>query len=161
MREECLAVKSFSFSIESTLRASAAEVWAHAGSMAGVNRELWPLAQMTYPRRQARLMPDTVPLGRPAFRSWILLFGLLPIDYSDVTLLGLEPGVAFNEVSTLGSMRLWRHRRTLLPTAQGCIVRDETFGEPRFPWMTPLLSAAYRLTFEQRHRYLRRIFGAA
>src|SRR5712664_232994 len=115
----------YSFEIASPLRASQERVWAHAGSFAGVNRELWPLARMTYPPAMARLTPEAMPLGRIAFRSWILLFGVVPVEFDDFTLLELEPGRGFYEVSRLLSMREWHHRRTVLPAEGGCIVRDE------------------------------------
>ena len=40
---------SYSFTIATRLRSPTAQVWAHASSFAGVNRELWPLARMTFP----------------------------------------------------------------------------------------------------------------
>src|SRR5436309_223133 len=131
--------ETYHFEIESSLRASAARVWEHASSMAGVNLELWPLVQMTYPPAMKRLTPETVPLGRRAFRSWLLLFGLLPIDYDDLTLIELEPGRGFQEVSPMFSMREWRHRRAVIPTAEGCVVRDEVTCTPRRRWTAPLL----------------------
>src|SRR5690348_16550125 len=107
--------KSYSFTVVSRLRTSADKVWDHASHVTGVNRELWPLVRMTYPAAMARLAPETVPLGRRAFRSWILLFGLLPVEYDDVTLAELTPGRSFHEVSRTMSMREWHHRRTLTP----------------------------------------------
>jgi hypothetical protein len=149
------------FTIASPLRAPAARVWAHASDFAGINRELWPLARMTYPAALARLTPETVPLGRRAFRSWVLLFGLIPVDFDDITLVELEPGRGFYEVSRLFSMREWRHRRTLTPTSEGCIVRDEIACIPRWRWAGPLLVRLFRLAFGLRHRALRRLFGRA
>ncbi len=65
--------KPYTFAIATALSASPERVWGHASSFAGVNRELWPLARMTYPAAMKRLTPDTVPLARVAFHSWILL----------------------------------------------------------------------------------------
>jgi ligand-binding SRPBCC domain-containing protein len=149
----------YSFVIESPLRAPADRVWAHASSFAGINRELWPL-RMTHPPGHARLTPETTPLGRPAFRSWILLFGLVPVDFDDLMLIELEPGRGFSEVSRLFSAREWRHRRTVTPAAGGCVVRDEVTFVPRWPRAGPVLARVYRLAFELRHRVLRRRFGA-
>ena len=50
-------------------RAPAERVWAHASTFAGVNRELWPLARMTFPPAMSRLTPEAFPVGRTAFRS--------------------------------------------------------------------------------------------
>jgi ligand-binding SRPBCC domain-containing protein len=148
----------FSFTVASTLRAPADRVWDHASSFAGINRELWPLVRMTHPHGRERLTPETVPLGRRAFRSWLLLFGLVPVDYDDLTLIALDPGRGFHEVSRLFSASEWRHRRTLTPVNEGCVVEDEVTFVPRWRWAGPLLAWVYRQTFELRHRNLRRLF---
>src|SRR5262245_17438070 len=111
----------WSFTISTPLRASAEQVWAHASTFAGVNRELWPLLRMTFPPALARLTPEQFPVGRTAFRSWLLLFGLVPVDFDDIQLVELEPGQGFSEVSRMLSMREWRHRRTVTPAGEGCV----------------------------------------
>ena len=98
-------------------RAPADRVWEHASSFAGVNRELWPLS-MTHPADRARLTPESVPLGRPAFRSWILLFGLIPVDYDDITLVELEPGQFY----------LFRNADWLIADCASCGVNCATSG---------------------------------
>lgn len=108
-----------------------------------------------------RLTPENVPLGRTAFRSWVLLLGIVPVEFDDITLVELEPGRGFYEVSRMLTMRTWRHRRTLTATTEGCLVRDEVAFEPRWPWLGPLLAWVYRLAFRLRHQNLRRLFGAA
>jgi len=40
---------SYSVTIASRLRSSAARMWEHASTFAGVNCELWPLAHRTFP----------------------------------------------------------------------------------------------------------------
>src|SRR4051812_30918583 len=107
----------FSFAVTTRLRAPAARVWAHASTFAGVNPELWPLVRMTYPAGGGRLAPGAVPIGRVAFRSWVLLVGLVPVEYDDFTLVGLDPGREFSEASRLLTVREWRHRRTVTPAA--------------------------------------------
>ena len=151
--------EAYAFSITSTLRASAEELWSHASSFAGVNRELGPLVYMTYPPSMARLTPAAVPLGRRAFRSWILLLGLIPVDFDDVTLVELEPGRGFYEVSRVASVRQWRHRRTLIPVANGCRLTDELAFAPLWSWAGPLQFWVFRGIFALRYRYLRRRFG--
>lgn len=149
---------SYSFTVASTLRAPADRVWDHASSFAGINRELWPLVHMTHPRGRGRLTPETVPLGQTAFRSWLLLFGLFPVDYDDLTLIALEPGRGFDERSRLFSATQWRHRRTLTPAGEDCVLEDEVMFVPRWPWAGPLLAWVFRRVFEWRHRNLRRLF---
>ncbi len=152
---------TYSFAIASRLQASAERVWAHASSFEGVNRELGPLLRMTYPRRFAVLTPETVPLGRFAFRSWIQLFGLIPVEYDDITLVELEPGRMFHEVSRQMAAREWRHRRTVIPDGPGCILQDEIAFVPRWPAAGPIQARVFRLVFELRHRFLRRHFKGA
>jgi hypothetical protein len=149
-----------SFTISTPLRASAGQVWDHASTFAGVNRELWPLARMTCPPALRRLTPEAFPVGRTAFRSWILLFGLLPVEYDDFTLVELEPGRGFYEVSRLLTLREWRHRRSVRTAEAGCVVRDEIVLVPRWRGTGWLLAWIYRRVFAWRHRRLRRLFGS-
>jgi ligand-binding SRPBCC domain-containing protein len=152
---------SHAFTISTPLRAPAERVWAHASTFAGVNRELWPLVRMTFPPALGRLTPETFPVGRTAFRSWILLFGLVPVEFDDIALVELAPGRGFSEVSRMFSVREWRHRRTVTPAADGCVVRDEIAFVPRWRWAGGFLAWVYRRVFELWHRALRRLFGAA
>jgi hypothetical protein len=151
-------MKSYSFTLRTTLRASSEEVLAHAGAFAGVNRELWPLVQMTHPPELCRFDGERFPLGRTAFRSWFLLFGLVPVEFDDFRLIGLDPGRGFDEQSRLLSTRDWRHRRTVTPAAGGCVVCDEITMTPRLRWTGGILAAAFRFIFEWRHRRLRRLW---
>jgi hypothetical protein len=99
------------FQIQSTLAASPAEVWQHISSMAGVNRELMPLLRMTYPAGLERLDQQTVPLGARLFRSYLLAFGVLPVDWDDLAFESITPGQGFVESSSLATARTWQHRR--------------------------------------------------
>ena len=131
-----------------------------ATSMRGVNRELFPLARMTYPRGLAVLEPGRVPLGTRAFRSWILALGALPIDYDDLTFVALEP-CRFLERSPMLTQREWRHERVVEPAPGGSIVTDRIRLVPRLAALGPLFALVFRLAFRLRHRNLRRIFGTA
>lgn len=153
-------IASYSFTFRSRLPTLAEQVWNHASSFAGVNRELWPLVRMTCPPTQQRMSFDTFPVGRPVFRSWILLFGVIPVEYDDFTLIALEPGREFHEVSHLLTMRQWQHRRSVLPTVGGCVVSDEITMAPRWRGTGWLLACVYRCVFAWRHRRLRRLFKA-
>lgn len=149
------------FAHASRLAADPARVWAHATSMAGVNRELFPLARMTYPAAFAHLDPDRVPLGRRAFRSWILAFGILPIDYDDLTFVTLEPGRRFLERSPMLTQREWRHERVLESCPGGTLLTDRVAFAPRVPALGRLQLRLFGLAFALRHRNLRRLFGTA
>jgi ligand-binding SRPBCC domain-containing protein len=146
---------------QSVVPASPETVWERVSTFEGVNDELRPVLRMTAPARVRGLDPSEVVLGERIFRSWVLLFGVLPIDYDDLTLIALEPGRGFHERSRMLSMRVWEHERTLSPEGTGCLVRDRLSFEPRLPGMGPLLERVVRATFSHRHRRLRRRFGYA
>jgi hypothetical protein len=122
-----------------------------------VNRELAPLFRMTYPPAFASVGIDQVPTGR-LFRSWILLLGVLPVEWDDITIVEHLP-CGFQEVSPMLTIREWRHRRKLSDVPGGCRVVDEASFVPRWPAMGPLLLAMFLLVFRLRHHNLRRMFG--
>jgi ligand-binding SRPBCC domain-containing protein len=141
----------------SVLGAPAEKVWAHATSIAGINAELAPLLKMTAPPGLASLEDvDFVP-GRPIARSTLLLFGFLPVDQMDVTLVELDPGRRFVERSPVRSQRLWQHEREVVPEGAGCRLTDRLTFEPKLGG--PFVAAFLRRVFASRHAYLRRTFG--
>lgn len=151
--------RAFAFAVRSRLATSADAVWNHAIRLDGVNRELAPLARMTAPRAFRAIDLEQAPLGVRVFRSWILVFGFLPIDYDDLTLVELERGRRFLERSTLLTQALWEHERVVTPADAGCVLSDRVRFTPRVAFLGPLHRAVFRLVFELRHRNLRRIFG--
>ena len=156
-----MSERRYGFEFSSRLAAPAAEVWAHATSMRGVNRELFPLARMTHPRELSVLDPARLPIGQRAFRSWILAGGILPIDYDDLTFVALEPGRRFLERSPMLTQREWQHERVIEPAAGGSTITDRVSFAPRVSWLGPLFYPVFRLAFALRHRNLRRIFGGS
>jgi ligand-binding SRPBCC domain-containing protein len=145
---------------QSLLAAPPDAVWARVSTFEGINDELRPLMRMTAPARVRALDPSEVVLGERIFRSWVLLFGLIPIDYDDLTLIALEPGRGFHERSRMLSMRVWEHERMLEPAGDSTTrVTDRLSFEPRLPGAGPLLERFIRATFRHRHRRLRRRFG--
>jgi ligand-binding SRPBCC domain-containing protein len=155
----------YSFSISSRLAASPSDVWASVSTMAGVNAELRPFLKMTCPVRDGSLDSSIVPIGRRAFRSYLLLFGALPIDYDDITLVRIEPGRGFTEASEMLSLRSWRHERTIEPTedGRGSIVTDRIGFTPRAPVrrLEPVFKRICEALFRWRHKQLRAKFGEA
>ncbi|MFT3766640.1 MAG: hypothetical protein QM820_14165 [Minicystis sp.] len=148
-----------SFQLTSHLRAPAERVWAHATSMAGVNHELAPLLRMTHPAHLTSLEGHDAPLGKPLFRSVILLFGVLPIDFDDVTFESLEPGRRFVERSRTLSQHVWRHERTVEPEEGGCRVTDRVTFEPKIVLAAGALTILLRMVFANRHIRLVKMFG--
>jgi ligand-binding SRPBCC domain-containing protein len=143
------------FRVSSRLAAAPEEVWARVTTPEGINDELWPVVRMTMPRGAS------VRLGSLG-RSWILLAGVLPIDWDDIHVAELREGRGFRERSRLGSARAWHHDRSLdaLPGA-GCRVVDEIGFDPRLRAVGGLQAFVLEAMFRWRHRRLRRRFGAA
>jgi ligand-binding SRPBCC domain-containing protein len=150
-------VKQVDLTFRSELRAPQDRVWAWITSVEGISRELWPLLRMTAPRNVRNIQDIPIEPGRPLFRSWVLLFGLLPIDRSDLTLLRLEQGRKFVEQSPMLSMRLWRHERTLEPSGERTTLTDKLTFEPRLA--TTLTRWFIATVFAHRHAVLRRQFS--
>ena len=99
-----------------------------------------------------------MPLGR----SWILLGGLLPVDYDDLCLAELEPGRRFLERSSTLAFRVWQHERVVEPEGAGsCRVTDALGFELRaaiawIPGAERLAAAIVGALFRHRHRRLAR-----
>jgi hypothetical protein len=140
-------------------------VWRRALTPEGINDELHPWLRMTMPRALRGKTIDDVPLGEPLGRSWILLFGVLPVDYDDLSLAERGPGFRFLERSSLASMRGWQHERAVEAAGAGCEITDRLTFELRRPLAAiPGSAAAARAIvawlFRHRHRRLAAFFGA-
>ena len=146
----------------SELRMDAGAAWAAATDPDGINYEMRPLARMTMPRRLRGRTLDDFPVGTPAGRCWVLLFGVIPVDYDDLCVVELEPPRRFLERSEMAALSVWEHERTIEPLpGGGCRVTDRLGFELRSPLAR--IPGAYRLVhaiaggfFTHRHRRLRR-----
>jgi hypothetical protein len=149
----------------SVVALSAGEMWARAVSAEGINDELAPILRMTTPAALRGKTIDDVDVGVPLGRSWILLGRLLPVDYDDLCLAELEPGRRFLERSSMLSMGVWQHERTVEPAGErSCTVTDRLSFELRRPlaWIPGserLATAIVRFLFRHRHRRLGRAAG--
>jgi ligand-binding SRPBCC domain-containing protein len=150
----------YGFTVSSVVPAPPDVVWDRVASFDGVNDELMPIVRMTAPRAMRRIDPAVVPLGRPWFRSWLLLFGVLPFDWDHLRILAIEPGRGFHEDSTMLSQRRWVHRRRLEPAGEGTRVTDDVEFEPRLPGVGPFLRPVFAAVFRHRHRRLGAFFAA-
>jgi len=147
--------KSLSFETEVSVTPEAA--WAWITSFEGISKEMSPFLHMSVPKGVKDISSVTLEPGVPMFRSWITLFGVLPIDYSDLTLLMLNPGVGFVEQSPMGSMKLWRHERQIVALDAGCKITDTLTFEPRFAsWFVSRFVQAF---FTHRHKMLAKHLG--
>ena len=144
-------------SFESTLASTPEQLWAWITSFDQIEKEMVPLLRMSVPKGFENLADVSFQPGVPLFRSWILLGGVVPVDFSDLTLLSMTPGVGFVEQSRMGSMKLWRHERTLHPLASGCRITDHLIFQPRLGGR--LTVAFVRRFFVHRHKMLKKHLG--
>ncbi len=151
---------STEITVSSHLDATPVQVWDRVITPEGIRDEMHPYLRMTLPAGVERLDPESIELGKKIGRSWILLFGLLPFDYDDITLVRLEPERGFLERSQMLSQRVWEHERTIEPNAEGgCTITDRVTWQPRFGLPGRPLRPAIAWFFSHRHRRLRRYFG--
>lgn len=149
------------FEVTSAVGAPAPEVWRRAAGAEGINDEMRPWFRMTVPRGAESLDIDKVEPGRLG-RSWLLLFGFLPVDYDDLGLERIDPGRGFLERSTMLSQRLWEHEREIEPRGEeACEVTDRIAWEPRLPLPGAVFRPLFSAFFRHRHRRLVRHFGTA
>jgi ligand-binding SRPBCC domain-containing protein len=153
------------FEVRSQVNAPADAVWAWVTTPAGINDETIPVMRMTVPRAmRGRSLADVAP-GTHLGRSWLLLFGLVPFDYDDLFIAELEPG-RFLERSSMLSIRVWQHERSVVADGDASVVTDRIGFELRkglafVPGLPGLLRAMLQRFFRHRHRRLARRFGAA
>ncbi|MFC7450911.1 hypothetical protein [Rhodococcus daqingensis] len=160
-----MSTRSRAFERTSVVEAPREAVWARIVTPQGINDEMMPVMRMAMPRGVRGLTVDTVPVGRRIGRCRLFLFGVVPFDHDDLLIAELEPGHRFHERSTMASMRVWEHERTLTAEAgRRTLVRDRVRFEPRrplvavpgLPW---LLERGLALFFAHRHRKLQRHFA--
>jgi hypothetical protein len=139
-------------------------LWRSVCLLDGVNYELAPILRMTAPQGLLGATIDELEVGRPAGRSWLLLGGLIPVDYDDLCIVELEPPRRFLERSRMLSMSLWEHERVIEPRGGGSVLTDRIRFELRRP--IALIPGAERLAeaivgrlFRHRHRRLAKLHG--
>lgn len=136
------------------------QVWARVVTAAGVADEFGPLLTMRFPAALTGRSIAEVPLGRPLGRAWILLGGLVPVEFDDLVIVELEAPRYFRERSRLGSCRVWEHHRELESlTDSSTRVTDTLRATPRAVLPGALVQAIVGALFSHRHRRLARAFG--
>jgi hypothetical protein len=126
--------------------------------VSGISREMSPFFRMTAPPDFQSLADVRVEPGKRLFRSRVFLFVVLPIDYSDITLLELTPQQGFVEQSPMRSMRLWRHERRIesADSDDAVILIDRLTFEPRHA--RAFVGWFMNKVFRHRHAVLRKAF---
>lgn len=152
-----LDVPPIQIEFRSGLSAPPAEVWQWISSFEGLSTEMRPLIRLSRPRGLRRLSDAGMVPGKPMFFSWILLFGVLPVGWSKLTLLEWQEGRGFVEQSPMGGMKTWRHERRIEPAERGCALIDRLSFEPRYA--APLVAWVVHRFFAHRHAVLRRHLG--
>jgi ligand-binding SRPBCC domain-containing protein len=150
---------SAAIEVSSRLDAPPEAVWEWVITPEGINEELGPWLKMTVPGGSFDL--NDVELGRPIGRSWVLLLGLIPVDFDDITLVELERGRGFLERSRMLSQRAWEHRRTVEPTEGATLITDSVSWEPRLPFPAGTLRPLFERLFRHRHGRLIKRFGGS
>ncbi|MGH1484600.1 MAG: hypothetical protein ACRBCI_00185 [Cellvibrionaceae bacterium] len=142
---------------ESEVKANPETVWNWIASGAGIEKEISPIIRMS---SLAAIEPSKigqVVLGEPLVRSWIWLFGFIPIGYSDLTLIEINQGKGFLEKSPMSNMCNWEHERRMEVVESGSIIKDILIFEPRF---LPKISCMFiNFLFNHRHKKLVKYLG--
>jgi hypothetical protein len=150
--------------VSSDLGVAADVLWTDVGTLAGVNRELGPWLRMTAPPGlRGTTLAELTP-GRPAGRSWLLLGGLIPVDYDDLCIESIGER-SFRERSRMLTMDPWIHERAIEPLGSGsCRISDRLRFRlrPQFAWIPGierLASSIIGAVFRHRHRRLAKLYG--
>lgn len=119
-------MSTYTLNFESQTSVSASEAWNWITSFSGISSEIKPLLNMTAPKGVESIQDIDFKLGEPLFRSTLLLFVAIPVDYSRLTVIEMEEGQWFVEESPMGSMKLWQHERYVVDAPEGAVIRDCT-----------------------------------
>lgn len=138
------------------------DVWERVTSMDGINYELMPVMSMRLPAGVGDISLSSVVVGEPVGRFGVTLFGVLPFDYDDMTIVGLEPGRSFHERSTMRTARTWEHERTLSPVGDGSQTQiyDRLTFTPRVPGTGRVHAWIITWVFRHRHRRAAKHFAS-
>ena len=141
---------------QSDVDATPEELWRWITSEEGIRAEMRPWLRMRFPAGVRSLADLEIEPDRVVFRSWLLLFGALPVGVSWLSFSEWRPGSGFTEQSVMTGVRHWQHRRHIEPLDQGARLVDELTFEPLLlPSLTRRIASAF---FRHRHRQLARAF---
>tara|TARA_R100001460_G_scaffold103387_1_gene148526 strand:- start:32 stop:490 length:459 start_codon:yes stop_codon:yes gene_type:complete len=146
------------FEVSSNLKISPEDV-SELLTMRGVNRELSPIIRMTAPADWSSKPIFEWPTGKELFSSWILLFGLFPIDRHKFFFREIDRLRGFNEASSSFTNKVWQHHREIVSNERSCRVTDTVEFQSRLPVLAYVLAPVYRFIFKHRHQVLRSYYG--
>tara|TARA_R110002072_G_scaffold77138_1_gene180281 strand:- start:8375 stop:8890 length:516 start_codon:yes stop_codon:yes gene_type:complete len=151
-------MKIYEFERSSELNASPSLLWDAAVTPANINREFRPVLRMTFPNDTRRITEPLV-LNQTIFRSWLLLFGVLPIEYDDLAFSEIVEGQMFHEKSSMFFVRTWEHIRCITPVECGSRLTDTIRFEPKVRVLGPAQMQLFKLVFKLRHTNLVKTYG--
>jgi ligand-binding SRPBCC domain-containing protein len=127
-------------------------------SIATISQEMGPWLRMTAPPHYRQIQLLDWRGDNTLFASWVLLFGLIPIDRHSFEKIVFPAEREFIETSSSWNNKHWQHRRLVTATENGCSVIDELIFTPRMHWMTPLVTLIVNMVFKNRHRNLKKFY---
>ncbi|MBC54241.1 MAG: hypothetical protein CMQ34_10465 [Gammaproteobacteria bacterium] len=130
-------------------------------TMKGVNTELSPLIRMTAPSEWLSKPVFEWPTGKVLFSSWILLFGIFPIDRHTFFFQSIDRQRGFAEASSSLTNKLWHHRRDIRRTGASWRVTDTVEFQCRLPGLEYVLAPVYGFIFKHRHQVLRSYYSGS
>ena len=145
----------------SRLNTPAADVWAVASTMTGINDELAPWVRIRVPARwrTLTLADENLPMQ---FEGWLVALRLVPFDRHHFNISRIdssEDEYGFDERSASILQRVWIHRRRITAVGRdACVVVDQLEVEPRVRSAERLVRIVVVLIFRHRHRVLRSRF---
>jgi hypothetical protein len=148
------------FEVSSSLELSPEEVTGLL-TMTGVNRELSPFIRMTGPPEWSSKAIFEWPTGKVLFSSWILLFGILPIDRHTFFFQSIDRPRGFAEASSSLINKRWHHRRDIRRDGVSWRITDTVEFQCRLPLLEYVLGPVYRFIFRHRHQVLRSLYGGS
>ena len=163
---------TYTIQIKTILNISKTNLWNNISTFKGVNKELYPLLQMTCPDENIKLTKDLILIdengyNNPLFTSYLLLFGFIPIEYDSICIVDVVEYSHFKERSSMLLMSEWNHDRVLVdvePPVQSdtntnsntdhVLVTDTLSFIPRLTFFGPILKYIVKFLFIHRHSRL-------
>lgn len=147
------------FTVKSTVPEGVETVWAYVTTPEGFLNELGPNLHMTIPSGFDTGQIDAVGAGDFMGVSRVLLWNLIPIERSKITVMDIAPPHHIRELHQMILFAEWWQERRLIPVEDGTrIVDDISFdlrpGLARVPFLGALAERFWKNHISARHRRL-------
>ena len=148
-----------SLTYETQVKVDKTTAWEWITSLTGISNEFPSFIKLVVPKGIRSLEDVDFEPGKPMFRGYGKLFGIipLPLAYSDLCLMELEKENGFIERSEMPLMNLWQHERRILEKDGATVIRDVLTFEPKFA--TKISVRMVDSLFKKRHRNLKAYLG--